>query len=176
MDDTERLLAYQEIRQLASKYAVYLDARDLDRLVALFVPDVRVGRDASGHAALRADFDGSLRRVGVTFLNVGSHAIELDDDAHASGVVYCKAEIQDGGPDSERFITQAIQYHDRYARTEEGWRFVRRRHLLVYGEERATNPLAQEAAEWPQRQTGRGSVPFELDSWRRFWDDDAPWR
>ncbi len=44
-DAVERLLAYEEIRQLAARYAVATDARDLDALVALFVDDVQVGRD-----------------------------------------------------------------------------------------------------------------------------------
>jgi SnoaL-like domain len=68
MTDAERLLAIVEIQQLAHRYAVYLDARDLDGLVALYVPDVRVTRESSGRGALRADFDRSLRAVGATFL------------------------------------------------------------------------------------------------------------
>ena len=35
MTDVERLLAYEEIRQLAARYSVYADARDLDALVDL---------------------------------------------------------------------------------------------------------------------------------------------
>ena len=172
MDDLARLLAYQEIRQLASRYAVHLDARDLDRLVALFVPDVRVGRDRSGRAALREDFDRQLRAIGVSFLHVGSHAIDLVSDDEATGVVYCKGEIQDGS----RWIHQAIQYHDSYARVDGHWLFVRRRHQLVYGQEQPRNPLEQEPANWPARHDGRGTLPFDLESWRAFWggDDEAP--
>ena len=75
-----RLLAYEEIRQLAARYAVATDARDLDALVSLFVDDVRVGRELRGRDALKAFFDKSLRDVGVTILNVGTHLIEFDDD------------------------------------------------------------------------------------------------
>src|SRR6185436_19259976 len=60
----DRLLAYEEIRQLAARYAVATDARDLDALVALFVDDVRVGRELRGRDALKAFFDQSLRDVG----------------------------------------------------------------------------------------------------------------
>ena len=67
MTVVERLLAYEEIRQLAARYSVFADARDLDALVDLFVPDVRVGRDRSGHEALKADFDRSFRQVGIAF-------------------------------------------------------------------------------------------------------------
>jgi uncharacterized protein (TIGR02246 family) len=168
--DALRLLAHQEIQQLAHRYAVALDARDLDALVALFVPDVRVGREKTGRAALRADFDRSLRSVGITFLNVGTHAIDLVDDDRATGIVYTKAEIQDGGPDSERWIHQAIQYHDSYERRDGRWLFVRRRHLLVYGAEPGESPLGLPPANWPASQTGIGSVPGELETWKRFWE------
>lgn len=169
MTDVERLLAYEEIRQLAARYSVYADARDLDALVALFVPDVRVGRDKTGRAALKADFDRSFRHVGITFLNVGTHLIDLADADHATGVVYARGEIQDGGPESRRFIVHAIQYHDTYARREGRWLFVRRKHFLVYGAELGVNPLTLAPANWPQSQTGLGSHPMALESWQRFW-------
>lgn len=169
MTDAERLLAIVEIQQLAHRYAVHLDARDLDALVALYVPDVRVGPAGSGREALRADFDRALRAVGATFLQVGNHVVDFADDAHASGVVYTRGEIQDGGPESARWIVQAIQYHDRYEKRDGRWLFARRKHLLVYGAELGENPLALAPAEWPKRQTGRGSVPWSLPSWQRFW-------
>jgi len=162
----ERLLAYEEIRQLAAHYAAALDARDLDRLVALFVPDVRVGRHGRGREALRASFDQQLRAIGVSFLLVGGHAIDLESADRASGVVSCKAEIEVSG----RWVHQAIQYHDRYARHEDRWLFVRRRHLLVYGQAQRENPLEQPPARWPERHEGRGTVPWELDSWKRFFE------
>jgi ketosteroid isomerase-like protein len=169
LTDLERMLAITEIQQLAQRYAVYLDARDLDALVSLYVPNVRVSREASGREALRADFDRSLRAVGATFLLVGSHVVDFTDDAHASGVVYTRGEIQDGGPDSERWVVQAIQYHDRYEKREGRWLFVRRKHLLVYGAELGVNPLTLGPAQWPKRQTGLGTVPWSLESWQRFW-------
>src|SRR4051794_6176828 len=95
MDELEHLAAYEQIRQLAARYAVAVDARDLDALVTLFVDDVRVGRDGRGRQALRESFDTSLRDIGMSILNLGTHVIDLTDDDHATGVVYCKAEIQD---------------------------------------------------------------------------------
>jgi hypothetical protein len=165
----ERLLAYEEIRQLASRYAVFADARDIDALVDLFVPDVRVGRETSGHDALRADFDRAFRGVGITFLQVGTHLIDLVDADHATGIVYCRGEIQDGGPDSDAFIVHAIQYHDSYERRDGRWLFVRRKHFLVYGAPLGVNPLGLAPANWPVSQTGLGSHPMALESWQRFW-------
>ena len=170
MTDVEKLLAYEEIRQLAARYAIHADARDLDALVELFVPDVRVGRETRGRDALRADFDRSFRGVRLTFLHVGSHAIDLEDADHASGIVYCRGEIQDGGPDSDRFIVHAIQYHDTYERRDGRWLFVRRKHFLVYGAELGENPLRLAPANWPASQTGLGSHPFALESWQSFWN------
>jgi ketosteroid isomerase-like protein len=167
MDALARLIARDEIRQLASRYALAVDSRDLDALVALFVDDVRVGRDKHGRDALRADFDRSLRAVGVSILNVGTHVIEVVDDDHATGHVYCHAEVQDG----DRWIHQAIVYRDTYERREGTWYFVRRAHELFYGQQQPASPLDQAPAEWPAHHDGRGTLPEGWATWTRFWDD-----
>ena len=69
LDPIERLIAHDEIRLLASRYAVAVDSRDLDELVSLFVDDVRVGRDGDGNPlvgrdALRESFGHRSRRSG----------------------------------------------------------------------------------------------------------------
>ena len=163
----ERLLAYEEIRQLAARYAVATDARDLDALVALFVDDVRVGRHLQGRAALKAFFTQSLRGVGVTIHNVGTHFIDLDDDDpdRARGGVYCRAEVQDG----DRWIVQAIQYRDDYERRGGHWYFVRRKHLLWYGRDVGQSPLGLPPANWPEHSTGTGELPQTWPTWRTFW-------
>jgi hypothetical protein len=171
--EQERWLATVEIQQLAHRYAVYVDARDLERLVELFVPDVQVGRERRGREALRADFDRQLRATGVSFLQVGNHVVDFDDESHASGVVYCRGEIQEGGRASSRWIVQLIQYHDTYERQGGRWLFVRRRHLLVYGADLGQSPLGLPPADWPRRQTGWGTAPGSLASWRRFWGEEG---
>lgn len=165
MNDTERLLAHEQIRQLACRYALAVDSRDLDALVELFVDDVQVGRDRFGRDALREDFERQLREVGISILFVGNHIIDLDDDDHARGVVYCKGELQVG----ERWITQAIQYRDRYERRTGRWYFVRRRHLLWYGRELGQSPLGLPPANWPEKHTGKGTLPESWETWQRFW-------
>jgi uncharacterized protein (TIGR02246 family) len=165
VNDLARLVAHDEIRQLASRYAVAIDSRDLDALVALFVDDVQVGRSTRGRDALRASFDQSLRAIGVSILNVGTHAIDLLDDDHATGTVYCHGEIQDG----DRWIHQAIVYRDAYERREGTWLFVRRIHELFYGAEAGVNPLGLPPANWPEHHDGRGTLPERWDTWREFW-------
>lgn len=172
MDDLQRLVALEEIRGLAQRYAIYLDARDLDALVSLYPDDVRATGGRTGRVALREDFDGALRTIGISFLHVGNHVIDFVDDDHATGIVYCRAEIQDEGPDSSRWIIQTIQYHDDYARSAGKWHFTRRRHLLVYGADLGENPTGLSAANWPEHQTGMGTVPHDLETWKRFWGID----
>ena len=166
MNDVDRLLAYEEIRQLAARYALAVDTRDLDVLVGLFIPNVRVGRDHAGRDALRTSFDTQLRGIGRSILNVGTHVINLVDADHAAGWVYTKAEIEADG----RWIHQAVLYEDTYERTEsDGWCFVRRIHELWYGAEPGVNPLTLPPANWPEHHDGLGTVPERFDSWQAFW-------
>ena len=165
-DRVDRLLAYEEIRQLVARYAVATDARDLDALVALFVDDVRVGVDAQGRVVLREFFDRTLREIGTTILNVGTHVIDFGDDDHATGIVYCRGEIQVGN----QWVVQAIQYRDDYQRRDGHWYFARRRHLLWYGREVGTSPIGLAPANWPEQHTGTGELPDEWPTWRAFWE------
>jgi hypothetical protein len=158
------LLAHEEIRQLVSHYAVHVDARDLDALVELFVDDVRVGRGAVGRDALKASFREALLVPGIMVLNVGTHAIDLVDDDHATGIVYCKGEVQQG----DRWIHQLIVYTDEYERRDGRWYFVRRRHELVYGADVGQNPLPLPPADWPRNEIGRGTLPERWETWQSF--------
>ena len=82
----ERLEALDEIRQLAAKYAVALDMRDLDALVNLFVDDVKVPGKLHGRAALRDWYDTELRHnlLGSAHGVLG-HVIDIHD-AHTESV------------------------------------------------------------------------------------------
>lgn len=166
----DRLVAHDEIRLLVSRYAVAVDSRDLDTLVSLFVHDVRVGRTRSGHAALREDFVASLSAVGVTILDVGTHVIDLTDADHATGVVYCAGQVQDG----DRWIHQAIVYRDTYRREQGSWRFVRRIHELFHGVAAPVHPLEQPPANWPEHADGVGTAPASFPTWPAFWREQGP--
>jgi ketosteroid isomerase-like protein len=165
----ERLVAHDEIRLLASRYALAVDQRDLDALVSLFVPDVQVGREQVGREALRAAFASSLGAIGVSILQVGTHVIDLADDGTATGVVYCTAEIEDG----DRWIRQAIAYDDTYRRVDGTWCFVRRVHRLFYGVAADRSPLDQAPADWPAHHDGRGTLPEAWPAWQAFWSPEG---
>jgi hypothetical protein len=163
--EIDRLLAYESIRQLVARYAVAVDSRDINALVELFVDDVQVGALGIGRSALWRSFETSLRGIGVSILNVGTHVIDFVSEHEASGIVYCKGEIQDG----ERWIHQAIVYDDRYRRVADRWYFVRRKHRLFYGAEVGSNPLGLPPANWPEHHDGWGTLPAQWSSWQRFW-------
>ena len=172
IDPIERLVAHEEIRQLAARYAVAVDSRDLDSLVGLFVDDVQVG-DRVGHSALREDFERQLAGIGMSVLLVGTHVIDVLDDSTAAGTVYCKAEIDVDG----RLVHQAVVYFDEYRRSDGEWRFVRRRHELFYGAPVGADPTGLTPAEWPRRSIGTGTRPEAWETWREFWADrDREWR
>lgn len=163
--DIEQLLAYEQIRQLAARYALGVDSRDLDTLVSLYVDDVNAGPFGRGRPALKASFDQALRAVGISVLNIGTHVIDLVDADHATGRVYCKGEVQDG----HRWIHQAILYEDDYERRDGRWYFVRRKHRLFYGAEVGVNPLGLSPANWPEHHDGTGTLPMAWETWQRFW-------
>ncbi len=160
----ERLAAHEEIRQLVARYALAVDQRDVDALVELFVADVDAGRLGRGRPALRRFFDDSLSNIGLSILAVTTHVIDVHDATKASGVVYCRGEIEVAG----RLVHQAIVYDDEY-RHDGRWLFVRRRHRLFYGSAVGIDPLGLPPANWPARHEGRGTLPEEWESWQRFW-------
>ena len=161
--DLDTLLAYEEIRQLAVRYAYALDTRDLDTLVNLFVDDVNAGPHGTGHEALRRSFAASLAPLGTTILSVSNHVIDLDGDT-AKGSVYCSAEIEQG----EYWLRQRILYKDRYRKTEAGWRFVGRNHLLWYSAPLGVDPRTLPAANWPASNIGMGTRPHGFATFTAF--------
>ena len=163
LGDIERLLAYEEIRQLAARYALAITRADLDALVELYVDDVRATRAERGRAALKRVFSEHMISP-VTVLNIGTHVINLVDADHAAGTVICVGEMGE----ASRWARQLIAYQDTYERRDGAWYFAGRDHQLFYGVETSERPLGQPPANWPTHQTGRGSLPQGWPSWRAF--------
>jgi len=108
----------------------------------------------------------------MAVLLVANHLIEFDDPDNATGSVWAHGFIDDSGPAGrgEGFIQQLVRYDDRYVRIDGGWRFTRRRHFLWLGwRHDETDPLGQAPADWPERQIGLGSIPYDDPSWQEFW-------
>ena len=166
-DPVAWLVAHEDIRQLASRYAVYMDMRDIDKVVELFVPDVKIGKSLSGRQALKENMNGMLRDLKRSILQVTNHVIDVIDDVTATGIVSCRGEIEPVDSPG-KWVVQQIQYHDNYAKVDGKWLFVRRRHMLWYGADMLQRPIGLPDANWPANHSGKGELPEWFDTWRQW--------
>ena len=172
MDDTQiiaridRLESIEEIRQLAGKYSLSLDMRDLDAHVNLFVPDIRVSRDKVGRGHLKAWLDDTLRNQFTgTAHHLGQHIIEFQDSDHAAGVVYSKNEHECGG----EWVIMQMLYWDDYERIDGRWFFRRRLPCYWYATDLNKPPIGDMKMRWPGREPYAGAFHELFPSWREFW-------
>jgi hypothetical protein len=133
MDALEELLARDGIRQLAERYALAVDGKDLEGIARLFVDDVDNGRYGAGHPGVKSFYEQSLRNFHCSMHLVANHIIDFDDDDHAHGVVYCRAHHHVLDP--EHWFDMALAYWDLYERVPNGWRFRRRQVRSWYRQE-----------------------------------------
>ncbi len=162
----DRLESLDEIRQLVAKYSLSLDMRDLDAHVNLFAPDIRVSRELSGRANLKAWVDDTLRNQFTgTSHHVGNHIIEFDDPDHAVGVLYSKNEHECGA----EWVIMQMLYWDDYQRIDGRWYFRRRLPCYWYATDLNKPPIGDMKMRWPGREPCEGAFHELFPSWREFW-------
>lgn len=162
----DRLESLDAIRQLAGKYSLSLDMRDLDVHVNLFAPDIRVGRDKVGRAHLKAWVDDTLRnQFSGTSHHLGQHIIEFTDADHAIGVVYSKNE-HEAGPE---WVIMQMLYWDDYERIDGRWYFRRRLPCYWYATDLNKPPIGDRKMRWPGREPYQGTFHDLFPSWNDFW-------
>ena len=176
----DRLESLNEIRQLAAKYSLSLDMRDLDAHVNLFVSDIRVSRDKVGRAHLKKWLDDTLRlQFTGTSHHIGNHIIEFIDADNAHGVVYSKNEhetpCKDGGCE---WVIMQMLYWDNYERCDGRWYFRRRLPCYWYATDINQPPVGDNKMRWPDRERYTGAYHELWPSWKAFWanqpDDSEP--
>lgn len=177
----ERLEALDAIRQLASKYALAIDVRDLDAIVSLYVEDVKVGPQAQGRAALREVFDRVLRGFRTTSHQVQNHVISFDRPDQAQGLVTCRCEHEVETAAGPKWVVVQNLYHDRYERIAGHWYFRGRVQNRMYGSALDDPPVGELKDRWPDRAAAHAPFHDPFDSWREFWGEQpaaqglAPW-
>jgi hypothetical protein len=165
LDRVESMLA---IQQLAARYALAVDSRDLDSWVQLFIADVNCGRHGVGRKVLRDVIAASLRSFYRSIHFVGNHQIDLIDSDHATGIVYCRAEHEVGA----EWIVVPVAYFDEYERRNGNWYFVRRREKHWYSVDHLQRPAAP-FHRWPE--DGKWArLPGDFPTWSKFWADSSP--
>lgn len=162
----DRLESLDAIRQLAAKYALALDMRDMDAMVSLFTEDVRVGKDSSGRLALRAYMDRTLRSPFTgTSHHVGGHIIEFDDPDHAHGICYSKNEHETG----DEWVIMQMMYADDYVRDGGRWYFARRLPLYWYATDLNKPPIGHKKMRWPDTEWVEGNFHNLFPSFAEYW-------
>jgi len=162
----DRLESIEEIRQLAGKYSLSLDMRDLDAHVGLFAPDVRVGKGRSGRQHLKSWVDSTLRdQFTGTSHHLGQHIIEFIDADHAVGVVYSKNEHETG----PEWVIMQMLYWDDYERIDGRWYFRRRLPCYWYATDLNKQPIGDMKMRWPGREPYDGTFHGLFPSWKEFW-------
>ena len=165
----DRLESLDEIRQLAAKYSVTLDMRDLDLHVNLFVPDVRVGKEKVGRQALKSWADATFRdQFKGTSHHIGNHIIDFNSPDSAIGLVYSKNEHE---TESEWVIMQML-YWDSYERVEGRWLFKKRFPMYWYATDINKPPLGDEKMRWPNQEPYEGFFHNLFPSWQDFWSNE----
>jgi len=162
----DRLEALSQIRQLAFRYALAVDTRNLDDLAELFVEDVRVGRDEYGREAIKHWYARSLERFGTSIHFVGNHVIDFVSAEEATGVVTCHDELEMNG----EWHIGKIQYWDNYVRRDGTWYFKRRKLQRWYMVDALTRPSHGGGVNVDPGSLRVGQLPDIWPSWNDFWE------
>ena len=170
----DRMESYAAIQQLVSRYARALDARDMDTVVSMFSPNVQVGAEAHGREALKQWMSVLMSQMRTSVHLVANHVIDFHDADHASGVVYCRDELE--RPDTGEWAVGTLQYWDDYERIEGEWCIGRRRihrwYLVDWMERPAPGLGVNDFGAHIREQL----LPDAYHSWGEFWDANrGPW-
>jgi hypothetical protein len=161
----DRVESRAAIKDLAVRYAIAVDSRDVEAWTQLFVPDVNCGRFGTGRDALRQSIEPALRNFYRSMHMVSGHAVDFDGPDRATGLVYCRAEHEVGS----RWIVMAIIYDDEYARIDGTWLFVRRKERHWYATDMLSRPIGPDAHQWSDH-LKPPALPDVFTSWREFWE------
>lgn len=161
----DRLESLASIRQLAFRYALCLDTRDMDGLVALFPEDVQVGRSERGRAALHRWFSATMSEMRTSIHLIGNHVVDFDDADHARGVVQVRDELE--RPEQGIWQVGVLQYWDRYVRIAGEWYFERRKFHRYYIVDALERPRIGAGLERDPLTTS--PLPEAWPSWGAFW-------
>jgi hypothetical protein len=162
----DRVESLASIRQIAMRYGQALDARDLDKLVDLFSPNVRVAKSETGRAALREWYDRAMRHPRTSIHFVVNHIVDFQDADHATGVVYCRDELE--YPDRGEWQVGTIQYWDTYERIEGEWCFVQRKFHRWYIVDALQRPAHGAGLNADDPLFSR-QLPEAYPTWAAFW-------
>jgi hypothetical protein len=121
------------VADLAARYAVAVDLRDFDRLREVFIAECRLDTGRAVREGIDSVLEAmeGLHRYEATNHVVGQQLLERHD-ADIRGLTYCTAHHLGTDGDIRTDTVMHIRYHDRFVRTDEGWRIATRRLEIVW--------------------------------------------
>jgi ketosteroid isomerase-like protein len=161
----DRLESESEIRQLVARYALAMDARDIEGIVELYSDNIKVGAPVNGvgHDALREWLIINCSDAYRSAHMIAGHVLHFDDDDHAHGSVHCRCEQEV----AEEWLITVVNYNDSYVRENGRWRFARRRPQTLYTADILERPLAGKGDQRPDMPPVR--LPAEYSTFGQFW-------
>jgi uncharacterized protein (TIGR02246 family) len=161
-----------ELRELAIKYCIAVDDRDVDTLARLFAPDGSFVHDdgtvdVTGRDDIQRFYSTRLRDMGPSIHVPYNQLVEFVDHERATGVVQAAAEM---GLDGTTVMAK-MRYHDEYVRHDGAWRFARRRLRFWYVEpfdDLRVGLSGSRRRRW-SGEPMETQLPETLDTWRSFY-------
>lgn len=139
MDTLSRMEAERACERLVMRYALAVNAWDIDTFVALFTPDAVWQRPhvapLNGHAAIRAFMDSQPKERTLRHVN-GLCVVSVDDHGTAASsisqtTVY-ETPVRGALPVPLDGVAMVVEYRDRLARVGTDWLFARRDTTVVF--------------------------------------------
>ena len=134
MDDLKKLMIERDCARLVAAYCHFVDHGEAARVADLFTEDgvwASPENTMTGRDAIHDGFTRRQKQAGRISRHVCcNQLIEVEDEDHAHGVVYLTLYRHDGEPGrraAPSMVPDCVgEYRDRFFRTPEGWRFLRR--------------------------------------------------
>jgi ketosteroid isomerase-like protein len=132
--NTEELCSRLAIQDLTNRYALYVDTKQLDRLVDLFWSDAVFDESAlgagpfHGQSTIREYFQVALPSVSELMHITSNLVIDFDTGSDAKGVSTLFFEGKDPTGKLQRLKGY---FHDIYRRSSDQWRFQSRMRKLI---------------------------------------------
>jgi len=131
-------VAPQELRDLAYRYALAVDRRDVTMILSVFTEDGLL-RNLDDHPLQYSGVEGFGRMMHdmamfeKTMHCVFNQSFERAADATVTGITYCLASHLLRGAEPIK-VDMGIIYHDRYRHTNNEWRYAERRIQVLWVE------------------------------------------
>ncbi len=165
------LEAREQIRELATAYAVACDQHDMPGLLDLFTADAKFSSpsglmQAEGVDAIESMFIELFKVRGPAFHWTHDVCVQNVGDNQANGIVYSHAETTPNGTVS----IAAMRYFDSYRFQDQRWKFASREIQFLYYVpfSRFGGGLNSEARLTAGSEVINADYPEQLASWQAF--------